>query len=120
MEQNKNDQERTKYTLLIAEKERAVEDISRDQQKLEESLSFLQEDLQRGYRELSAVNEDYLMNENLELIRLQRKNEEQEHYFKRQLENAEELIAETYSEQRKTLDDETEELYKKRGEIPWD
>ncbi|MGX7149459.1 hypothetical protein [Enterococcus ureasiticus] len=118
--ENKNDQERVKYSRLITEKENINDELKQEQRKIEDSLRNLQEDLQRGYRTLAMINEEAVHSENHEGIRVQRKNEEQERYFGRQLQEAEETLSDHYAEQRKTLDKETEDLYKKRGEIPWD
>lgn len=119
MDNNKNDQERAAYNRLIIEKENSVDDLKNDQRKIENSLQQLQEDLHRGYRTLSILNDEDFR-ENPENLRLQRRDEEQEHLFKRQLRKAEEELSECYTKQRKVLDDESEELYRKRGEIPWD
>lgn len=118
--ENKNDQERAKYSRLITEKENDINELKQEQRKIEDSLRNLQEDLQRGYRTLAMINEEDVYSGNHEGIRMQRKNEEQERFFKRQLQEAEETLSEQYAEQQKTLDKETEDLYKKRGEIPWD
>ena len=115
-----NEQERSTYNKLIMAKEDAVDDLKKDQRKIEGSLQYLAEDLQRGYQTLSLLNEEDLREGNLRIIHDQRRNEEQEQLFTRQLQAAEEQLSESYAEQRKTLDDETEELYKKRSEIPWD
>ncbi|WP_430598106.1 hypothetical protein [Enterococcus sp. AZ177] len=116
---DKNEQERATYNRLIIEKENSVDNLKNDQRKIEDSLQQLQDDLQRGYRTLSMLNDEEFR-ENPENLRLQRKTEEQEHFFKRQLSEAVEELSESYTKQRKVLDDETEELYRKRGEIPWD
>lgn len=120
MDNNKNEQERLAYNRLIIEKETSVDDMKNDQRKLEDSLNSLQEDLQRGYRTLSMLNDEDIRDGNPENLRLHRHNEEQEHLFKRQLRDAEEELSERFAEQRRILDDETEELYRKRSEIPWD
>ncbi|EAC2412639.1 hypothetical protein AF435_14425 [Listeria monocytogenes] len=119
MDKNKHDQERVAYNRLITERENSVDDLKSDQRKIEDSLQQLQEDLHRGYRALSILNDEDFR-ENPENLRLQRRDEEQEHLFKRQLREAEEELSETYTKQRKILDDEVEELYRKRGEVPWD
>ncbi|MBO0438984.1 hypothetical protein [Candidatus Enterococcus ikei] len=118
--ENKNDAERAKYGRFIIEKETSMDELKQDQKKIEMSLLDLQEELQRGYRTLSMLNEDVVLDGNTEGIRIQRRNEEQEHFFARQLREDADNLNNCYSEQRKILDKETEELYKKRGEIPWD
>lgn len=118
--ENKNDQERAKYSILIAEKENNTDKLKQEQQKIENSLQNLQEDLQRGYRTLMMINGEEVHSGNVKSLRIQRKNEEQEQLFKHQLRDAEEMLSDSYTEQRKVLDRETEKLYKKRGEIPWD
>lgn len=118
--ENKKDVERAKYGRLITEKETSIDELKQDQKKIEMSLQDLQEELQRGYRTIAMLNEDVVREGNPEGIRIQRKNEEQEHFFARQLRDAEDHLTTSYSEQRKVLDKETEKLYKKRGEIPWD
>ncbi|GGD03816.1 hypothetical protein [Enterococcus wangshanyuanii] len=118
--ENKNDAERAKYGRFITEKETSMDELKQDQKKIEMSLLDLQEELHRGYRTLAMLNEEVVHEGNIEGIRMQRRNEEQEVFFAHQLREAEENLSNFYSEQRKILDKETEELYKKRGEIPWD
>jgi hypothetical protein len=117
---NKNEQERAAYNRLILEKEMIEDDLRNDQRKIENSLQNLQEDLQRGYRTLSMLYEEENLDGNPNSLSMQRKNEDQERLFFCQLREAEELLGESYIQQRKTIEEETEELYKKRSEIPWD
>lgn len=120
MEKTKNDQERAKYTRLISEKEDAVEELKADKRKLEDSLQNLQADLQRGYRNLSMLNEEDSRDGNQENLRIQRQAEEQEQFVKRELMQVEEQMSESYKLQKKILDDEKEKLYEKRSAISWD
>ena len=118
--ENKNEQERSRYNQLIITNEKKVDDLSNDQRKMEDSLLFLNEDIQRGYRNLDMINEEDLREGDHETLRLQRMNDEQEQLFKRQLQETEEDVLDSYTRQRRVLDDETEDLYKKRSDIPWD
>ncbi|MBO0468131.1 hypothetical protein JZO73_11395 [Enterococcus plantarum] len=118
--ENKNDAERAKYGRFIIEKETSMDELKQDQKKIEMNLQDLQEELRRGYHTLAMLNEDVVRDGNSEGIRIQRRNEEQERFFVRQLRETEDNLTNSYAEQRKILDKETEELYKKRGEIPWD
>ena len=74
--ENKNDAERAKYGRFIIEKETSMDELKQDQKKIEMSLLDLQEELQRGYRTLSMLNEDVVRDGNTEGIRIQRRNEE--------------------------------------------
>lgn len=103
MEKTKNDQERAKYTRLISEKEDAVEELKADKRKLEDSLQNLQADLQRGYRNLSMLNEEDSRDGNQENLRIQRQAEEQEQFVKRELMQVEEQMSESYKLQKKFL-----------------
>ena len=118
--ENKKDVERAKYGRLIAEKETNIDELKQDQKKIEMNLQDLQDELKRGYRTLAMLNEDVVREGNSKGIRIQRRNEEQEFFFARQLRESEATLSSCYSEQRKILDKETEELYIKRGEISWD
>ncbi|MBP1040115.1 hypothetical protein I6N95_03730 [Vagococcus sp. BWB3-3] len=117
---NKNEQERSRNNRLISEKERNIDELSDDRRKLEDSLLFLNDHLQRGYRSLTSINEEDLRDGDHETLRLQRMNEEQEQLFHRHLQETEEEVLESYRSQRKVLDGEIEKLHKKRSEIPWD
>lgn len=120
MDTTKNDQERAKYTRLIGEKEETIDQLKLDKRKVEDSLQNLQTTLQRSYRKLAMLNEEDLRDGNQENRRMQRQEEEQEHFFKRELGQAEANLSESYKEQAKLLEDEKEKLYEKRGEISWD
>lgn len=120
MDTTGNDQERAKYTRLISEKETAIDELKLDKRKLEDSLLHLQTDLQRGYRQLSMLNEEDLRAGDKESLRMQRQNEEQEYFFKRELRQAEEHLSESYRSQEKIVEDEKEKLYEQRSAIPWD
>ena len=120
MGENKNEKERAKYNRLILEKETSLEDLNHDQHKIKESLHSLNEDLHRGYRTLAMILEEEHQDGSIAGYRMLQKNEEQEHFFKRQLQEAEDQLLEGYSNQRKMLEAETEQLYKKRSEVPWD
>lgn len=120
MEKNRNEQERATYNRLILEKENSVDDLSHDQRKIEDSLHNLNEELHRGYRSLAMILEKDHQDGSSERYRMIQKNEDQEHFFKRQLQEIENQLLEGYHDQRKKIEKETEQLYKKRSEIPWD
>lgn len=120
MDQNKNDQERERYTRLISDTETSMDELKREQRKIEESLQNLQTDLQRGYRQLAMLNEEDVRDGSVENLRMQRHDEVQEQEFKRELRQVEEHISDSYTEQRKVLDKHKEELYEKRSAVPWD
>lgn len=117
---DKNEQERAIYTRLILEKEISEENLRNDQQKIGESLEKLRENLQRGYRILGMLYEEEILAGDPKSLSKSRKNEEQEQLFFCQLREAEEVLLENYTEQRKIIEYETEELYKKRSDVPWD
>lgn len=118
--ENKNEQECSRCNRLITEKENNIDELSDNRRKLEDSLSLLNDHLQRGYRSLTSMNEEDLREGDHETLRLQQMNEEQEQLFQRHLQETEEEVLESYRSQQKVLDDEIEKLHKKRSEIPWD
>lgn len=120
MGKNSNDLERAKYDRLILEKETLAEDLKDEGRKMQGSLSDLREDLQRGYRELSMLHEEDIYEGNRESLRLQRENEAQEQLFRHRLEEMDEQISEEYQSEVRKIENEKEELYRKRGDIPWD
>lgn len=113
MDSQKNDQERAQYTRLISDTEASIDDLRREQRKIEESIQSLQTELQRGYRQLAILNEEDIHEDSLENLRMQRHDEIQEQEFKRELRQVEEHISDSYIEQRKVLDKQKEELYEK-------
>lgn len=120
MDKNKHDQERTGYDRMILENENKNDSLKQDQRKLEETLSQLQEDLQRGYRTLAMLNEEERGVGGNQAELNQQREDEQEYFFKRQVQGLEESLTESYSSAKKVIEKETEELYRKRGDIPWD
>lgn len=120
MENKKNEEMRAKYNLLIGEKETTLDDLKKEQRKIGDSLCNLRDELQRGYRALAMLNEEENRESGQSVNSFQRRTEQQEQYYKRKLTDAENQLTEIYSEQRKLLDEEKEELCRKRSELPWD
>lgn len=120
MKSKKNEETRAMYNRLIAEKETNLDDLKKNQRKIEDSLHMLQDELQRGYRTLAMLNEEDNRESGQAVNPFQRRSEQQEQFYKRKLTDAEDQLSDSYSEQRKLLDEETEELYQKRSELPWD
>ncbi|MDA9470444.1 hypothetical protein [Enterococcus sp. 5H] len=120
MDNTTNDQERLKYNRLIMEKESTLDDLTRDKRKIEECIFELKDNLHRGFQELNMLNEECVRNGSNENRLMQRHNEEQEHFFQQQLREAEYQIIDDYNAESKSIKDETEVLYKKRSEVPWD
>lgn len=120
MNNTTNDQERLKYNRLITEKENTLGDLNRDKRKIEECISELKENLHRGFQELNMLNKENIRHGGNENKLMQRHNEEQEHFFQKQFRDAEHQIIDNYNAESKLIKDETEGLYKKRSEVPWD
>lgn len=120
MDDNKNEKERAKYTQLISEKELAVDDLKEEQRKLQENLRNLQAELHKGYQELASLDEEGAQKGDMDSIQRLRKNEAQARTFQNQLMDSENELSESYSKEYKKIEKETEELYQKRSDIPWD
>lgn len=115
-----NDDERSKYDRLISVKDREMDDLTKDRRRIEMNFDELNDDLYRGYQRLSMINEEDLVTDNSEIIRLQQMNEQQEQFFRRQIKEVEEDVLDSYHQENKKLEKESEFLYEKRGELPLD
>lgn len=115
-----NEQERERYRQLIAQREIEMDEINAGKQKIEQAITELESDLQRGFQQLVELNNEEARHGNSENLRLLQNNEKQAHFFQQKLQESQDQINSAYNTEAKKLDDERESLYKKRGEIPWD
>lgn len=120
MKHNEHDQERSQYNQLISQKETQIRELGDDKRKIEETIHRLEEDLQRGFHALRMLDDECAANGYPKNLRLQQENDEQHGMFRRQLEESNEEISAVYRNETKKMEQEREELYTKRGEVPWD
>lgn len=102
---DKSEAEKLSYNQLIFDKENQLDELKSDQRKLVNCFQNLSEELQKGYHSLSMLNHDN--------VDMQRRDDEQKHFFSRVMGDSENNLTESYSKILKKLDDEAEELYKK-------
>ncbi|MEE9727262.1 hypothetical protein VL806_07875 [Listeria seeligeri] len=112
---NQKDQERAKYTNLILEKERQIDQLDTEKRKMEVNIDQLDDDLHRGYKKLILLNE-----ENLHYDGMQEENDDQERQFRFQLQDSREQLTAVYQKALRQADEERESLYEKRRQVPWD
>lgn len=114
------DQERSKYDQLISEKEDQISELGDKKRKMEDAIIHLEDDLQRGFSELRRVHDECARDGDAENFRMQQVDEEQAYVFGRDLKEANEQLSAAYNTEARRIEQQTEELYEKRGEIPWD
>lgn len=116
----KNDQERAIYNQLIVQKENQMDVLIENQKKIEKSLYQLDEDFRRGFQQLRFLN-DYNNGTEKEVHnRVQQWDDNLENRFRQQVQLTQEEFNCIFQKEIHQTDDEREELYKKRSEIPWD
>lgn len=113
-------QEQATYNQKIIEKENQIGYLANEQRKIETVLFELETNLHRGFRQLSKLNEEQVKYGNSKNLQELRKNEEEAHMFQQNLQETNEQLAFAYKKESKILEDERENLYKKRSEISWD
>ncbi|WP_321388476.1 hypothetical protein [uncultured Enterococcus sp.] len=114
------EQEREKYSRLISDKENILSDLKDEHQKMEGMFRDVHEDLDRGFRELVALNEEALHNGNSDGLANLQQLEEQERVFRQQLEQSEDYLLEDYHVEVRNCNEEIDNLYQKRGELSLD
>ncbi|UHP13448.1 hypothetical protein LAX74_002125 [Listeria marthii] len=115
-----NDQERAVYNQLIIQKENQMDRLLDDQKEIEKSLYQLDEDFQRGFQQLRCLNENNNGLDKVKYFRAQQWDDDLESRLRRQVQDAQEEFNYVFQKEIHEMDDEREELYKKRSEIPWD
>ncbi|WP_260479502.1 hypothetical protein [Listeria cossartiae] len=115
-----NDQERAVYNQLIIQKENQMDRLLEDQKEIEKSLYQLDEDFQRGFQQLRCLNENNNGLDKVKYFRAQQWDDDLESRLRRQVQDAQEEFNYVFQKEIHEMDDEREELYKKRSEIPWD
>lgn len=115
-----NEQERAVYNQLIIQKENQMDRLIRDQKEIEKSLYQLDEDFQKGFQQLRCLNENNNGLDKVKYFRAQQWDDNLESGLRRQVQDVQEEFNYVFQKERREMDDEREELYKKRSEIPWD
>ncbi|MHC5251508.1 hypothetical protein ACYRFS_07690 [Listeria kieliensis] len=120
MKEKANDQERTTYNQLIIQKENEMDRMGEGRKEVEKSLYRLDEELHSGFRQLKELNQENAKEKQNEFFRIDQQNDDQERRFRQQIRAAQEEFNYAFQKEIHQMDDEREELYRKRGEIPWD
>ncbi|EPB5744733.1 hypothetical protein [Listeria monocytogenes] len=115
-----NEQERAVYNQLIIQKENQMDRLIGDQKEIEKSLYQLDEDFQKGFQQLRCLNENNNGLDKGKYFRAQQWDDNLESGLRRQVQDAQEEFNYVFQKEIREMDDEREELYKKRSEIPWD
>ncbi|EHL5791256.1 hypothetical protein KEB86_000851 [Listeria monocytogenes] len=120
MNEKTNEQERAVYNQLIIQKENQMDRLIRDQKEIEKSLYQLDEDFQKGFQQLRCLNENNNGLDKVKYFRAQQWDDNLESGLRRQVQDVQEEFNYVFQKEIREMDDEREELYKKRSEIPWD
>lgn len=115
-----NEQERAVYNQLIIQKENQMDRLIGEQKEIEKSLYQLDEDFQKGFQQLRCLNENNNGLDKGKYFRAQQWDDNLESGLRRQVQDAQEEFNYVFQKEIREMDDEREELYKKRSEIPWD
>ncbi|EOS9333309.1 hypothetical protein [Listeria innocua] len=115
-----NEQKRATYNELIIQKENQMDKLVENQKKIEKSLYQLDEDFQRGFQRLRYLNEDNTGMGKNEHYQAQQWDDHLESKLRHQVQYAQEEFNYVFQKEIHEIDDEREELFKKRSEIPWD
>lgn len=97
-----------------------MDQLEEDQKKVEKALYQLDEDLRNGFQRLKELNEENDKEMQNEIFRMQQKNDDQERRFRQTIQDTQKEFTHVFQKEIRRVDDEREELHKKRGEIPWD
>lgn len=120
LRENTNDRERAAYNQRIMEKESQLDKMKENRKAVENSLYQLDEDFRKGFHELRVLNDENIREVQTGIFQEDQRNEELERGFRQKVQVAKEQFLHVFQKEIHRIDDEREELYKQRSEIPWD
>lgn len=120
LRENTNDRERAAYNQRIMEKESQLDKMKENRKEVENSLYQLDEDFRRGFHQLRMLSDENIREVQTGIFQEDQRNEELEKGFRQKLQVAKEQFSHVFQKEIHRIDDEREELYKQRSEIPWD
>ncbi|HHQ0890408.1 TPA: hypothetical protein ACSKPT_000464 [Listeria innocua] len=120
LRENTNDRERAAYNQQIMEKESQLDKMKENRKEVENSLYQLDEDFRRGFHQLRMLSDENIREVQTGIFQEDQRNEELERGFRQKVQVAKEQFSHVFQKEIHRIDDEREELYKQRSEIPWD
>lgn len=120
LRENTNDRERAAYNQRIMEKESQLDKMKENRKEVENSLYQLDEDFRRGFHQLRMLNDENIREVQTGVFQEDQRNEALERGFRQKVQVAKEQFSHVFQKEIHRIDDEREELYKQRSEIPWD
>lgn len=120
LRENTNDRERAAYNQRIMEKESQLDKMKENRKEVENSLYQLDEDFRRGFHQLRMLSDENIREVQTGIFQEEQRNEELEKGFRQKVQVAKEQFSHVFQKEIHRIDDEREELYKQRSEIPWD
>lgn len=120
LKEQTSDQKRAIYNQQIVQKENEIDQINESQKEIERSFYRLEEELQTGFYHLRSLNEDQLTDEERKYHPSQQREYDLERSFRQRIQDAQEEFTYVFRKELHQMEDEREELYKKRSELPWD
>ncbi|WP_260490444.1 hypothetical protein [Listeria innocua] len=120
LRENTNDRERAAYNQRIMEKESQLDKMKENRKEVENSLYQLDEDFRRGFQQLRMLSDENIREVQTGIFQENQRNEELERGFRQKVQVAKEQFSHVFQKEIHRIDDEREELYKQRSEIPWD
>lgn len=120
LRENTNDQERAAYNQRIVEKENQLDKLKENRNEAEKSIYQLDEDFRIGFQRLKALNDENISRVQTGFFQEEQRDDELERRFRQKLQFAQEQFAHVFQKEIHRINDERDELYKQRSEIPWD
>lgn len=120
LRENTNDRERAAYNQQIMEKKSQLDKMKENRKEVENSLYQLDEDFRRGFHQLRMLSDENIREVQTGIFQEDQRNEELERGFRQKVQVAKEQFSHVFQKEIHRIDDEREELYKQRSEIPWD
>lgn len=120
LRENTNDRERAAYNQRIMEKESQLDKMKENRKEVENSLYQLDEDFRRGFHQLRMLSDENIREIQTGVFQEDQRNEALERGFRQKVQVAKEQFSHVFQKEIHRIDDEREELYKQRSEIPWD
>lgn len=120
MGKDKSAQERLAYDREIGEKERAIEDMILEQKKAEKMMDEFDVECERSFQRLQELNEEQIRHGSSWAHLAQQEEDGKRRYLRQMMAEQREETGRTCRKAVQDLEEEREQLQKKRGELPWD
>jgi len=115
---DKSAKERYEYNLKISNKEQEFDELQSERKQVVRVCELFEQTMMQGFRKLAELEGEY--NRRSPNQSEFSESKQQKYYFSNMLLQHEEQLTAMYEQLSRTLENEREELQRKRDDLPWD